>query len=676
MKRYSFIQYGITYAYLTINQTSVFIECFNQDSGLYETLMPINDTQQLMIGLGSIEKYESIINRIRYFENHDYPIHDYFEVNDWVYQKIDAQNFGGRKVKWPLDLYYEQEQFKGLVLPHAQFVTFILQVDHHHPVIEQYNQIIPTTPYPLASSTVVDIPTRDHQTLSTWIMLPKSSDPVSTILIRTPYGKMQSATYFKQFVQHGYAVVIQDVRGRSDSSDLYVPKIYDKQDGDDTLNWIASQSWSNQHVGMIGASYLGYVQWAAASTGNPYLKALVSIVTAGSAFIDLPRKGGTYSSGGMALAFGLASKHFDASKLIRDDWDELLKIRPIQNISIKGIGTSIHYIDEELDHPNDDAFWQSMDFTLNPKQVKAPAMIVSGWFDDNQAGTREALSLTQYLDDYRVVLGPWMHKGNANRDINGIEMGSNSLKHDLDLQYLLWFKQHLDHQTYSFNHYPKVQCFLLGSNKWLNSSSWPIATTNKTYYLDNLQLVETQPEASSNSYCYDPNNPTPHIIDVSENELSLPNDYQFIAKRKDVLTYKTSPLKEDLSILGTFKVKLDISSSAFDTDFVVRVVDVTPTGEHLQLADGFLTASYRNSFSLQEWLEKGTITHITIETSMIGKTIPKGHSLGLLITSSADEYIFPHSNTKEGFNTNNFIIATNTIHCKDSCLIVPVLDSK
>ncbi len=673
MSTYAFIQYGITYAYLDIHTDYETIRVWDKETGIFNDASPLTDELKTWLGLGRLDRYQSMLERIRYFETAPYP-NALFEVNGWTYEQVDDHHFGGRHVKWPLDLYYEDHQFKGLVLPHAQCTTFLMAIDHHHPVLSKWQQITPKSPYTLGSSWVETIETRDHEQLSTWIMLPKTTKPVSSILVRTPYGKMQAGMYFEQFIQHGYAVVIQDVRGRSDSSGLYVSKLYDAQDGDDTLNWIAAQPWSNQHVGMVGASYLGYVQWAAASTGNPYLKALVSIVTAGSAFGDLPRKGGTYSSGGLALAFGLAYQHFDPSKLIRDDWDELLKIRPIQAISKVGIGRSIHYIDEELEHEHDDVFWQTMDFTRKKEAITVPAMIVSGWFDDNQAGTREAISLTPYLSDYRIVLGPWMHKGNANRDINGIPMGSQSLMYDLDLGYLLWFKRYLDLQTFEFDHFSKVQCFMLGQNRWLKSHSWPIQTTKVRYYLDHQTLTKMKPKPSSQSFIYDPSNPAPHIIDVSENELSLPNDYQDVAKRPDVLSFQSSPLEEDLSILGTFSVRLVISSTAVDTDFVVRVIDVSPEGSWIQMADGFLTAKYRHSYASPELLVPGVQATLTIETSMIGKTLSKGHCLGLLVTSSADHYIFPHSNTSEGFNTSHFIKATNTIHFEDAYLDVPVIE--
>ena len=125
--------------------------------------------------------------------------------------------------------------------------------------------------------------------LSTDVYLPKNcSTPVPAVLVRTPYGKEDGCEIYYRYVQRGYAVVVQDVRGRNASEGEWLPNYHEVEDGDDTLNWIAAQPWCSGRIGMVGGSYLGYVQWAAAASGNPHLKALISVVCAGSAFVDLP----------------------------------------------------------------------------------------------------------------------------------------------------------------------------------------------------------------------------------------------------------------------------------------------------------------------------------------------------------------------------------------------------
>ena len=147
----------------------------------------------------------------------------------------------------------------------------------------------------------------------------KVPERIPAVLIRTPYGKGAGASSYFRFVQRGYAVVIQDVRGREDSEGEWLPMYYEVEDGDDTLTWISAQTWSDGNVGMTGGSYLGYVQWAAAASGNPHLKAMLSSVCAGSPFIDVPRRGGCFNSGMLAWAFMVSGQRANPLLMARDD---------------------------------------------------------------------------------------------------------------------------------------------------------------------------------------------------------------------------------------------------------------------------------------------------------------------------------------------------------------------
>ena len=162
---------------------------------------------------------------------------------------------------------------------------------------------------------------------------------IPAVLIRTPYGKSAGASSYFRFVQRGYAVVIQDVRGREDSEGEWLPMYYEVEDGDDTLTWIGAQTWSDGNVGMTGGSYLGYVQWAAAASGNPHLKAMLSNVCAGSPFIDVPRRGGCFNSGMLAWAFMVSGQRANPLLMAREDWDEVLNIRPWRSWRQKPLDT-------------------------------------------------------------------------------------------------------------------------------------------------------------------------------------------------------------------------------------------------------------------------------------------------------------------------------------------------
>ena len=218
---------------------------------------------------------------------------------------------------------------------------------------------------------------RDGVMLATEVWMPDTKEHnirFPTIFIRTPYGKDRISESQLRFVQRGYALVVQDVRGREKSEGEFSSKGCEKWDGDDSLNWISNQSWCDGNIGMIGASYLGYVQWAAASSENPHLKAIVSIVTAGSPFIDLPRKGGTMASGMLAWMFAMSKKEFHPEGMERDDWGDVVKIRPIKDIPIKILGKSIPLWDDYMRHSAYDEFWEQMDWSVHGDKINVPSL--------------------------------------------------------------------------------------------------------------------------------------------------------------------------------------------------------------------------------------------------------------------------------------------------------------
>ena len=248
---------------------------------------------------------------------------------------------------------------------------------------------------------------------------------VPAVLIRTPYGKSVGKEAYYRFVQRGYAVVIQDTRGREDSTGVWQPNYYEVEDGDDTLNWIAAQPWSDGSVSMTGGSYLGYVQWAAAASGNPHLKALLSFVCAGSAFTDLPRRGGCFTSGMLAWAFAMSEQRMKKELMEQENWDEILDYRPLSKLPQMALGKSMPFVEEWLAHPDLDEFWKMSSWKDRYKGRPVPALIVSGWFDDNGMGTTEALDLVSNWPKgtWKAVLGPWKHSGNADYDLHGNFMG-------------------------------------------------------------------------------------------------------------------------------------------------------------------------------------------------------------------------------------------------------------
>ncbi|QEK19764.1 CocE/NonD family hydrolase [Peptacetobacter hiranonis] len=531
--------------------------------------------------------------------------------------------------------------------------------------------------HPVKYEGMFDVEMRDGIKLSTDVFLPADIEgDIPAILVRTPYGKeLNNQSYFK-YVQRGYAVVIQDVRGRNLSEGEWMPNYTEVEDGDDTITWIANRPWCNKKVGMIGGSYLGYVQWAAAASGNPYLSAMVSIVCAGSAFMDLPRRGGCLTSGMLAWAFSVSQKKFKPELMERDDWEEVLNIRPLENIPEIALGYKVDFLDNWFKNPDYCKFWADSDWHARSKRTVIPTLIMSGWFDDNGMGTTQALDIVKDfpVGKRKVILGPWQHSGNSRYDLHGVDFGANALRFDIDLNFLKWFDLHLKGIENGIDKTSPVEYYTVGDNEWKTAENWPVPETEKvelfldskgnanTSYGDGKIVFENPTEENVDEYEYDPNNPSIHIIDMSENEIEVPEDYTEEEKRDDMLCYTTDVLEEDFTITGDMDVELYVSSDAVDTDFIVRITDVDENGKSIKLADGILGAKYRNSFEHPEFMEEGKVYKLNILTTKISNTFKKGHRIRVTITSSAKNFMFPNSNTKDGFNSETYVVANNKVH--------------
>lgn len=523
--------------------------------------------------------------------------------------------------------------------------------------------------------------TRDHVRLATDVYLPAGmKEKCPAVLVRTPYGKSRGIELYWRFVQRGYAVVIQDTRGREDSTGEWLPQHYEVEDGDDTLNWIARQSWSDGQVAMTGGSYLGYVQWAAAASGNPHLKAMLSSVCAGSAFIDIPRRGGCFNSGMLAWGFAMSEQRMRPDLMLRDDWDAILKIRPISDIPKKALGHEIGFLSRWLEHRDMDGFWQMNSWKDRYKGGPVPALILSGWFDDNGMGTTEALELVKDWPrgTWKAVLGPWKHSGNADYDIHGIYMGEDALRYDVDILCMQWLEHFLRGVENGVEKTAALEYYTLGENRWKTGQMWPPACTRpaRLYLAAGEKKAGGTGEAcgggrlcsgisaheSVESYLYDPADPAVHLVDMSENELEVPEDYTDEEKRKDILTFSTEVLTKPVTMTGDLSVTLYVSCDCPDTDLFVRLTDVDERGRSVKLADGVIGVKYRDGFDSPAYMEPGKIYPVTIRTTKISNTFLPGHRIRLTVTSSGENFIFPNSNTRDGFDSTYIRKANVWIH--------------
>ena len=601
----------------------------------------------------------------------------------WVdgerYTSDDGVTYRQRDVKFPANKRMEGGRLTAVCCPAREMAVALVEPGQEDTTfLRGWRRERPAeTLWPVVYDGEHAVPMRDGVRLATDVYLPAGCPgPVPAVLVRTPYGKEDGREAYYRYVQRGYAVVIQDVRGRNKSEGEWMPNYYEVEDGDDTLNWIAAQPWCSRRIGMVGGSYLGFVQWAAAASGNPYLKALISVVCAGSPFVDLPRRGGSFTSGSLAWAFAVSQKQFKPELMERNDWDEVLNIRPLADLPRQALGYDVPFLTRWLQPGDYDDFWRRADWSARAQGAVIPALIQSGWFDDNGMGTTEALEL---VHDFprgmrKVILGPWQHSGNSKYDMHGVSFGSQALRFDLDWLYFRWFEHHLKEVDNGIDQTAPVEYYTLGQEVWKTAENWPVPETRVTQlYLDSDghantsagdgRLTFARPEQeNSDGYAYDPEHPSLHIIDMSENEIEVPEDYTQEELRQDLLCYTSPVLEEDLVLTGDMTAELYISSDAPDTDFVVRVTDVDENGRSIKLADGLLSARYRNGFARSEFLQEGEIVCLKIRTTKLSNCFRKGHRIRVTVTSSAKNFIFPNSNTREGFASARTVVAHNRVY--------------
>ena len=537
---------------------------------------------------------------------------------------------------------------------------------------------------------------RDGVKLATDVYLPTrraDGQTFPTVLIRTCYNK-QNVKQFLSFVHYGYAVVAQDTRGRELSEGDWQPIVNERDDGDDTLNWIARQPWSDGQVGMIGASYLAIVQWQAAASGNPHLKALISMVTGGVPLFDFPHRSGVLSPGTIAWIVSMRTRNFHPEDMDRPDWDRVLKVRPIREIPRLGLGEDIPFWNEWMEHDAYDGYWQKANLLAQQHKIDVPALYLSGWYDDVGPGSMQIWDMNHrnQRDHQKLICGAWNHKMNSSRDIHRNNYGSDAIRYDLFYRYLRWYDHFLKGIDNRVEDEAPVEYYTIGENRWHTASAWPPREACQTaLYLDSAGNANTSggdgtltfapPDVpGEDHYCYDPVDPAPFLMDISENECLVPENYREVERRPDVLVYTSALLKEALTIAGEPSAVLYASSSAKDTDWVVRVTEVDEAGNSIRLCDGIVRARFRKSLIEPSLLLPDEIVRYEIPMTWISNRFAAGHCIRVEITSGADNSVFPNSNTgRPIYDDTETVVARQTIYHggpRNSRIILPVIQNE
>ncbi len=696
-KRWNFYYSGILYGKITEKEEGLVVQMLDCATGEYLPETPFTEREDAFFHtLSSRRMLDFFRSKPEYEKAIREKAGEFTTTAGEQYTRRRQDSYIQRNKKFPKDLFYENEEVYAVYMPARDSMAVLVREGwEDKTVLKEWNDVFGESAlcgqkaengrsnvHKVEFQGTFKVKTRDWEFLATDVYLPDGLEKVPVVLVRTPYNKKDNVERYYPFVQRGYGVVVQDVRGREESTGVWRSHYYEIEDGDDTLNWIAAQSWCDGNIGMTGGSYLGLVQWAAAASGNPHLKAMLSSVTAGSAFADFPRRGGCMCSATLAWDFMMSKRKMDEELMNQDNWDEILDIRPLETIPEKALGYPVPFISEQFEHEHLDDFWKRTSWKDQYAGGAVPAFIMSGWFDDNGMGTTEALDLVKDWPEgtWKAVLGAWKHSGNADYDIHGLHVGQDALRYDMDVLCMKWLEHFLKGKENGIEKTATVEYYTLGEMEWKEASVWPPESTEaEVFYLDGennddaagtgdacgngtLSIALLVSRGQKDTYLYDPENPAHHIIDMSENEIEVPEDYTEEEKRPDVLSYTSPVLTEPITVTGDMEVKLYISCDQPDTDFIVRVTDVDEHGRSVKLADGLKGAKYRNGYEKPEYLEPGEVYEINIRTTKISHSFLPGHRIRVTVTSGAKNFIFPNSNTEKGFNSEVVRKANVTVH--------------
>jgi putative CocE/NonD family hydrolase len=527
----------------------------------------------------------------------------------------------------------------------------------------------------------VTVEMRDGTVLRADIYRPDSAEKYPVLLQRTPYDKNVpriSALLLNpvRAASAGYAVMVQDVRGRFASDGEFYTFRHEPEDGYDTIAWAADQPWSSGKVGMFGLSYVGATQWLAAMTTPPGLATIVPVVTASDYHEGWAYQGGAFELGfnaswtlaNLALATLVkrqrAGEQFSAG--FREEYfglvDEMCRAfdtLPLQDLPLLKEQNLAPYYYDWLKHPTDDEYWRQWKIEAHHQHITVPALNVGGWYDIFLGGTiRNYLGMQRQggspeARQYQhLVIGPWKHGVPLSSVSGDMAFGimAESFAIDFEGVQLRWYDHWLKGMDNGVRSEAPVRLFVMGDNVWRHEQEWPLARTQYTrYYLHShgranslhgdggLSTAEPGTE-QPDRFLYDPRHPVP----TRGGPLccwpgALPQgayDQTAVESRQDVLVYSTPPLSHDVEVTGPVVVTLYAASSAVDTDFTAKLVDVHPSGFVQNLTDGIIRARYRQSTARAEPIAPGKVYAYTIDLWATSNVFKAGHCIRLEISSS------------------------------------------
>jgi uncharacterized protein len=521
----------------------------------------------------------------------------------------------------------------------------------------------------------IPIPMSDGVVLFADHYAPRGGSKLPTLLVRSPYGRRGffSALMVLPYAERGYQVLIQSCRGTAGSGGQFRYARHEHDDGLATIAWIKQQEWFSGELATLGASYLGFVQWAVAADAGPELKAMVPQVTT-SDFNYFRYQGGSLnletSLGWSTMMTEQAATGMKLSSILLSGWrnrklEHAYEHLPLGEADQLVVHQPSQPFQDQLLHGPEDDYWKPVDFSERLGEMNPPAYLMAGWYD---------IFLDWQLKDYQalrragkqpyLLVGPWTH---TSFSIDGM----------ITRETLAWLDAHVKGKRERLHETP-VQLFVMGENRWRSFADWPPQVQIERWYLQaDGGLAPTMPRASQpDRYRYDPADPTPA---VGGNSLGAakhmgPKDNRTLEARTDVLVYTSAVLEQDMEVIGPLTAELYVRSSLEHTDFFARLCVVKASGKSVNLCDGILR------------LTPGSIPpepdgslHISIEVWPTAYHFRKGERIRLQVSSGAHPRFVRNTGSGEPLTTGTKLCVADQVVYHDpehpSAILLPVLSS-
>jgi len=560
-----------------------------------------------------------------------------------------------------------------------------------------------------------DVPAkmRDGVTLRADVYRPDADGKFPVLLKRTPYNKSGSGhenDFAREAASHGYIAIMQDVRGRYTSEGEWYPFIHEAEDGYDSVEWAAALPYSDGRVGMWSGSYVGATQMLAASAHPPHLAGICPVVTASNYHDGWTYQGGAFEqwfdeSWTSGLAQDTLNRSIQRSSNARLGQDVLpLTNYPLFNLPASGAANVTTpalapYFLDWLSHPSYDDYWKAVSIEAHYADIRVPVLHIAAWYDIFLGGSlRNYMGLKAHAatDEARkgqhllVVVGG--HAGGG-RKIGDLDFGPEAGKFEETEITLRWYDFLFKGIQNEFASGKPITIFVMGLNQWRQEDDWPLARAKATKYFLHSQgsanssrgngSLSTSAPASepADKFTYDPEKPVPTIggpLCCDSSHLAPgPKDQHTLEARDDVLIYSTPPLEHDLEVTGPVRLEIFASSSAVDTDFTGKLVDVYPDGTAINITEGILRAKFRDSQETPALLTPGKVYSLAIDLWATSNVFRAGHRIRLEISSSNFPRFDRNLNTGESAATSGkWAAATNSIlhdAAHPSALVLPVV---